>query len=212
MLLSYGSEQPQFREDRQYFGPAGVEAPWYQGIVSGAAMGVEHAFDVAEVAYLSSEENRDRAIAGVADSRPDPIRIGTAGQLLHGLTSVLTYGAMGAAKGAGIGGAMGAAAGAVTGPGALVTAGVGAAIGAKAGAATEIGFLSGYDKFLEQIAQGVDPSTAIKSAGITAGVMTAGAVIPAFMGVKLSTQVASGVGVNVGLGGIERAAHSGPIR
>lgn len=206
MLLSYGSGSEKLQQDYLSYVPAGVEAPWYHGIFSGAAMGVEHAFDVAEVAYLSDESRRDKAIAGVVESRPDPIRVGTAGQVLHGFTSTLTYGAIGALKGAAVGGGVGAAAGAVTGPGALATAGVGAIAGAKVGAATEIGFLSGYDRFLEQLSQGVDPSTAIKSAGITASVMTVGAMAPAFIGTKLSTQVASGVGMNVGLGGIERGA------
>jgi hypothetical protein len=179
-----------------------IETPWYKGLASAIPMGIEHAF---AVAGTSSDEDMDARTKKIRATRPDPVKMGTAAQILHGFSSVAAYGAIGAGGGATTGAAIGGVGGAVVGGvGAIPGAVAGAAFGAKTGAAASIGYLSAVDRYFELVEQGVDHDTASKSAGVTGIVMSAGAVAPAFVGKTLAGQVASGVGINVGLGMVER--------
>jgi len=72
------------------------------------------------------------------------------------------------------------------------------------GAAANIGSLSAYDKYAELVDAGVDKDTARKAAGLTGVVMGVGAALPPFLGSTIARQIASGVGINVGLGFVER--------
>lgn len=204
MLLSTGyiSDRSQRTYEQQSVDP--VETPWYKGIASAIPQGIEHASDVAGASADSNFEERARKIK---ESRPDPVKMGTAAQILHGFSSIAAYGVIGAGGGAATGAIAGGAAGAVAGGvGALPGAAAGAVFGAKAGATASIGYLSGVDKYFEMIDQGVDHDTATKAAGITGTVMAIGAAAPAYIGKTLGRQVLSGVGINVGLGMAERGA------
>lgn len=94
------------------------------------------------------------------------------------------------------------------GLGTVLTAGaIGAPFG-PIGAAATIGGVTGFDKYAELRKGNVDPTTAGLSAGVTGLTMAIGAGLPAYVGKTLAKQVASGVGVNVGLGAVERGATS----
>lgn len=131
------------------------------------------------------DEQRREVHQNLVDSRADPRSIGVVGQAIHALGTVATEGTVGA-----------------------VIGGVAGPLGAKAGAVTAIGAMSAYDKYDELVMAGVDDSTAMKVAGVTGAVMSAGALLPAFLGSTLSKQVASGIGLNVGLGFAERGGSS----
>lgn len=130
---------------------------------------------ISEDAGLWMERQRRIADESLRETRADPRSLGIVGQLGHALGSVLTQGAMG---------------GVVAGP---------------VGAAASIGGLSGFDKYKELIDQGVDKDTALKVSGITGSVMGVGALLPPFIGSAITTQVLSGVGLNVTLGMVERS-------
>lgn len=184
--------------------PAPIEVPWYKGIGTGIVQGIEHAFDVAGA---STDDNFERRAKEIRESRPDPVKVGAAGQILHGFSSIAAYGAIGATGGAATGAVVGGTAGAlVGGVGAVPGALAGAAIGAKAGATASIGYLSAVDRYFELLDQGVDHETAAQGAGIAGTVMALGAAAPAYVGKTLGRQVLTGVGMNVGLGMAERGA------
>lgn len=200
-LSDVSDVQSRTYQERQ---PAPIETPWYKGLGTGIVQGVEHAFDVAGA---STDDDFERRAKEIRESRPDPVKVGAAGQILHGFSSIAAYGVIGAAGGAPVGAAIGAGAGALAGGvGAIPGAAAGAAFGAKSGAAASIGYLSGVDRYFELIDQGVDHDTATQAAGITGVVMAAGAAAPAYIGKTLGRQVLSGVGINVGLGATERGA------
>jgi hypothetical protein len=177
--------------------PSPIEAPWYKGIGTGIVQGIEHAFDVAGA---SADDNFEHRAKEIRESRPDPVKVGAAGQILHGFSSIAAYGAIGAAGGALPGAAIGGAVGALPG------AAAGALFGSKVGATASIGYLSGVDKYFEMIDQGVDHKTASQAAGITGTVMAIGAAAPAYIGKTLGRQVLSGAGMNVAFGMAERGA------
>lgn len=174
----------------------------FTGAFSSVYGGVKHGLDVAGAFAADTLTDPIKAVApnfvddwldgqrrevhqNLADSRADPRSIGTIGQAVHALGTVATEGAIGA-----------------------VVGGVAGPLGAKAGAVSAIGALSAYDKYDELIMAGVDDSTAMKVAGVTGAVMGVGAMLPAFLGSTLSKQVASGIGLNVGLGFAERGGSS----
>jgi hypothetical protein len=187
------------------------DAGLFSGAFTAPFIGMKHGLDVAAAVtsdYLTEplkeitpdfmddwlDGQRREAHRNMVESRSDPKSMGAIGQALHAIGSVGVEGALGAVPGAFVG---------------VATAGpAGAAVGAKTGAVTSIGALSAYDKYEELRLQGVDDSTAAKVAGITGSVMGVGAMLPAFMGQTLTKQIASGVGINVGLGFVERGGSA----
>jgi hypothetical protein len=193
--------------------PAPIEAPWYKGMGEGIVSGFSHGMAVSTLAATTDPDAHEKWEKTVRETRPDQVKIGTAGQLLHGLSTIAAYGFTGAVIGAPVGAAIGAAGGVfVGGVGALPGAAAGASYGASVGAVGSIGFLSGFDKYLELTDQGIDHSTALKAAGITGTVMTVGAGAPAYIGKTLGRQVLSGVGINEVLGITERGATGEILR
>lgn len=193
--------------------PPAIETPWYKGMGEGISSGFQHGFAVANLTTESESDKMDAAEKRVKETRPDPIKIGTAGQLLHGLSTIAAYGVVGASGGATTGAVIGGAGGAVVGgAGAIPGAVAGASFGAGAGAVASIGYLSGVDKFFELTDQGIDADTAIKAAGLTGVVMSAGAGLPAYLGKTLGRQVLSGIGINEVLGMTERGATGEILR
>jgi hypothetical protein len=158
------------------------------------------------------EDQRESMKQVVRDNRPNPYRTGTAGQFIHSIGSVITEGVVGSAVGGLVGLTGGAVVGgAVAGPvGVMALAPAGAASGAFIGGASAVGAAAGYGKFIEPELSSVDETTRAKLAAISATVMGAGAVLPPFLGRTLGQQIATGVGLNVGLGMVERGT-SGAI-
>lgn len=175
--------------------PVGI----FDGVGDALIQGPKHAIDVAAVAAANTlspmvEEwfgddfsdwiagQTEIARQSVKDTRVNPTKMGTAASVVHSLGSVITMGLMGA-------------------PGRIF------------GAAGSIGGLSGYDKYLETLDQTEgDVGTAAKVGGVTGTVMGFGALLPAFVGKSLSTQILSGIGMNVPLGMVERGASSAILR
>ena len=188
-----------------------IEQPWFKGFGSAVVGGVEHALDVADLVNASrgdDEQERMRAWKEVADSRIDPVKMGAASRVIHQLTGVATAAVVGGTPGAAVGGSIGAAAGIVTGPGVIPSTIAGAGFGFKAGAVAGVGYLTAVDKYHELIDQGVDHETASKAAGLSGTTMALGAMAPAYVGNTLTKQLMSGVGINAGLGMIERSGTS----
>ncbi len=171
-------------------------AGFFEGAGTAFVQGPKHGWDVAASAMAETLSPYAEGIAGtligdeaaewikgqtaiarksVEQTRVDPTKMGTAGNIIHSLGSVLTEGVMG---------------GMVAGP---------------LGAAAAIGGLSGFDKWLEYEGK-VDDETRAKLAGITGLTMGVGAALPPFVGKALSAQIASGIGINIGLGITERGA------
>lgn len=92
----------------------------------------------------------------------------------------------------------------------VLTMGAMGSVMGPVGAVGAIGGLSMFDKSTELMEQGVDLGTAQKVGAVTGTVMGVGAALPPFLGATLAKQIASGIGINVGLGVAERAA-SGEI-
>jgi hypothetical protein len=172
-----------------------VEPGLFSGALTAPVIGVKHGLDVAASAAAESftpilkeitpdsmaawwDEQRRLAAQSMKDTRTDPRTVGAIGQMGHAVASVLTEGAIGG-----------------------ITAG-------PVGAVAAIGGLSGFDKYKELIDQKVDEATAAKVAGITGAVMGIGAALPPFLGGTLAKQIASGVGINVGLGIAERSGSA----
>ena len=169
---------------------------FFEGVGTALVQGPKHGWDVAASAMAETVSPYAEGVAGtllgeeaadwlkgqtalarksVEQTRVDPSRMGTAGNIIHSIGSVMTEATMG---------------GLVAGP---------------IGAAATLGGLSGYDKWLEFEGK-VDDATRAKLAVITGATMGVGAALPPFMGKALSTQIASGVGINLGLGMAERGA------
>lgn len=79
-------------------------------------------------------------------------------------------------------------------------------VGGPAGAAGVVGLTQGIEEAERLKAEGVDPGTASKAGAIEGVTQGVGVVIPASMGARLATRLASGSALNVGLGGISRGA------
>lgn len=176
--------------------PLQKEAPGFlTGVASSPFVGVKHAWDVgasvlAEAVSPTIEkyvpekfeswliEQRQKTLQSMRDTRANPETMGTMAQLGHALGSVLTMGA------------------------------AGGAVGGIPGAVAAIGTGTGYDKYKEMREQGVDKNTALQAAGITGSVMGVGAALPPFIGNTIAKQIATGVGLNVGLGMVERGGTS----
>jgi hypothetical protein len=175
--------------------PEPIEAGTFSGALTSPFVGIKHAWDVGASALADAampiidkytpeavsswmEEQRQNSYRIMRDSRPDARNMGVVGQVGHAVGSTLT---------------MGLAGGLVAGP---------------AGAALAIGGGSMYDKYKELRDQNVDEETALKVSGVTGAVMTVGSALPAFMGKTITTQVLSGIGMNVPLGVAERGSSS----
>jgi hypothetical protein len=174
------------------------EVGMFKGFGTALVQGPEHGIDVARASLIEAlgppvqgmlgavgidvkeviEDNRQIARQFVRDSRPDPYRTGAASNVVHSLGAI------------------------------IAEAGVAAATGGTVGAAVALGGMTAYDKYQEMIDQGIDPATATMGAGVSGVTMGVGAGLPAFIGTKLATQIASGVGINMGLGMVERGATS----
>jgi len=171
------------------------EPGFFDGSLASPVVGLKHGLDVAASALsdvgtpilkeitpdsMASwwDEQRRMTHQSMKDTRTDPRTTGTLGQLGHAVGSIVSMGAIGG-----------------------LTAGPVGAVGA-------IGSLSGYDKYNELRDQGVDAGTAAQVGGITGTVMGVGAALPAFLGGTLTKQIASGVGINVGLGIAERGGSA----
>jgi hypothetical protein len=170
------------------------ETSMFAGSLMALPQGVKHGWDVAASAMANAsmpvlekvtpdsmtawlDDQRRVANESMKATRTDPRTMGTVGQLLHGVSSVLTMGAIGAPLGA-------------------------------VGAAGAIGGLSMFEKSTELIGEGVDLQTAQKVGAVTGTVMGVGAALPPFLGGTLAKQIASGIGINVGLGAVERAGSA----
>jgi hypothetical protein len=175
-----------------------LEPGAFAGAFSSPFVGIKHTLDVAASAVAEAatpileevtpdamsgwlRDQRRTAYQSMATTRADPTTMGIVGQVGHAFGSVMTMGAMGAV------------AAPYTG---LSSLGL---------AAYSIGGLTGYDKYTELKDQGVDPASAFKAAALTGSVMGIGAALPPFIGGTLTKQIASGMGLNVGLGMGERA-------
>ena len=171
------------------------EAGVFDGALSSPFVGIKHAWDVGAAGLADAvmptlekytpeaasdwfKEQRSVAFQSMKDTRADPMNMGAVAQVGHALGSVLT---------------MGLAGGLIAGP---------------VGAAAAIGGGSMYDKYKELRDQKVDEATALDVAGVTGAVMAAGAALPPFMGKTITTQVLSGIGMNVPLGLVERGGSS----
>lgn len=158
---------------------AGVLSAPFEGVAHGigtlSALGYGALAKATDSEYM--KDSYQSAVEFVNRTRVNPNEVGAAGQLLHQLGSIF---------------AVGATVGPLTGP---------AAVPASAAA---IGATSGLDKYHEIYEQTRDEETATKL-GITTGLtMGAGALLPPFIGKAITTQIASGVGINVALGAAER--------
>ena len=171
------------------------EAGVLEGAFTSPFVGIKHAWDIGATGLADAvmptlekytpeaasdwfKEQRAVAYNSMKDTRADPTNMGEVAQVGHALGSVLT---------------MGLAGGLVAGP---------------AGAAGAIGGGSMYDKYHELRDQKVDRETALDVAGVTGAVMAVGSALPAFMGKTLTTQILSGIGMNVPLGMVERGSSS----
>jgi hypothetical protein len=171
------------------------EAGVFEGAITSPFVGVKHAWDVGAVGLADAvmptlekytpeaasdwfKEQRAVAYNSMKETRADPMNMGAVAQVGHALGSVLT---------------MGLAGGLIAGP---------------AGAAAAIGGGSMFDKYNELRDQNVDRETALDVAGVTGAVMAVGSALPAFMGKTLTTQILSGIGMNVPLGMVERGGSS----
>jgi hypothetical protein len=81
---------------------------------------------------------------------------------------------------------------------------VGGAIGGTPGAMAAAGAVSGRERYLELKEQGVDDETARSASYVAGGTMAVGVGLAPYYGIRALTQVASGVGINVGLGAADR--------
>ena len=122
--------------------------------------------------YLASKKEALKQTT--LELRPSPYTTGTAGQFLHGISSVLTEGLIG---------------GLIAGP---------------VGAAAVIGGSEGYKTTADIEKETGSLETAKAAGYISGAVNFAGALLPPFMGKSITNQVLSGMGINVALGGIER--------
>ena len=171
------------------------EAGVLEGAFTSPFVGIKHAWDIGATGLADAvmptlekytpeaasdwfKEQRAVAYNSMKDTRADPTNMGEVAQVGHALGSVLT---------------MGLAGGLIAGP---------------AGAAGAIGGGSMYDKYHELRDQKVDRETALDVAGVTGAVMAVGSALPAFMGKTLTTQILSGIGMNVPLGMVERGSSS----
>ena len=171
------------------------EAGVFDGALASPFVGIKHAWDIGAAGLADAvmptldkytpeaasdwfKEQRSVAFQSMKDTRADPMNMGAVAQVGHALGSVLT---------------MGLAGGLIAGP---------------VGAAAAIGGGSMYDKYKELRDQKVDEATALDVAGVTGAVMAASAALPAFMGKTITTQVLSGIGMNVPLGLVERGGSS----
>lgn len=171
------------------------EAGVFEGAAISPFVGIKHAWDVGAAGLADAvmptlekytpeaasdwfKEQRAITYQSMKETRADPMNMGAVAQVGHALGSVLT---------------MGLAGGLIAGP---------------MGAAGAIGGGSMYDKYNELRDQGVDRETALDVSGVTGAVMAVGSALPAFMGKTLTTQVLSGIGMNVPLGMVERGASS----
>lgn len=110
--------------------------------------------------------------------------MGTVGRLLYSASSVVTA--------AGVGGFALGPAGAYAGTAAAMAAG---------------GAVTGRERFLELKDQ-VDEDTATKASYVAAGTMAVGIGLAPYYGIRALTQVASGIGMNVGVGMADRYGTS----
>ena len=170
------------------------EAGLFEGALTAPAIGVKHGLDVAASALAEAATPILKEIT--PDSMAswwDEQRRLAAESMKETRTDPRTVGAVGQ-----IGHALGSV---------LTMGTIGAPLGI-AGSVAAIGGLSGYDKYAELIDQGVDETTAAKVAGITGTVMGVGAALPPFLGGTIAKQIASGIGINVGLGFAERGGSA----
>lgn len=172
-----------------------MDAGLFDGSLTTIPQGIKHVVDVAASATANAampvlekvtpdsmtewlDEQRRVANESMKATRTDPRTVGTVGQMLHGVSSVLTGGVIGG-----------------------LTLGPIGAVGAIAGSTM-------FDKATELMDQGVDLGTAQKVGAVTGTVMGAGAALPPFLGGTLGKQIASGIGINIGLGVAERAGSA----
>lgn len=126
-----------------------------------------------DTAAFDAERER-RRMSEIQALRPDPATTGFAGQLLFGLTDVMSRFVAG---------------GMVAGP---------------LGGAALAGGSEGYAVTAEQIAAGVDPDTARAVGAVQGGAVAIGGLLPASLGVGTAAKVATGAGLNVTVGAVSR--------
>lgn len=152
---------------------------------------------------------RDQADTWVKQFTPDPMMVGAAGQIVGGVTDIMTRVATGAA---------------------LTYLTGGAAAPVMWGGATAAGLSEGRETYNDLLEKGVDPSTAVNAGFINAVTTGGGALIPAGIGYSglaeplagwgvrltnpgyVATNAALGAATNVGMGVIQRGATADALR
>ena len=81
---------------------------------------------------------------------------------------------------------------------------VGGVVAGPVGAMAAAGAVTGRERYIEVTGQGVDADTAFDTSLVAGVTMAAAVAAPAYLGVKLATQIATGVGMNVVAGGADR--------
>lgn len=166
----------------------------FDGALSSPFVGLKHAWDIGAAALGTAvseadlfENFGDGGIEAYIDrsaedarqimrkTRADPTTMGMVAQGIHGFVSIIPAAIVGG-----------------------ITAG-------PAGAAAMVSASTGFDKYDELRGQGVDHDTALQGAAITGTVMGVGTALAPYYGSKLVTQLATGLGLNVGAGVAERA-------
>lgn len=165
--------------------PGDMMASWYQGSGTGLLNGLKTAYnrDLFNVAGPDEADLKKRAIDQVIQLKPDPHTVGFAGQLLHGLGDTLGTVALNVAGGNVTPQTM-----------AMATA------DSYAKSQTEV-----------HVDEGVDRATAesvAKLEGIGVGL---GTVLPAGVAGNLLMRTASGAGINLAVGGAQRALISNTL-
>lgn len=159
-----------------------------KGLVAGAYAGVgAGAFLGLEAArgvglIASSDQERQADLAYLKSLRPDPHVTGWLGQAAFGLGKVGTSALLGSLAG-------------------------GAAGGAALVGATEF-----YEDFRFKESEGVDTSTAAKTAAITGVTTAVGTMVPGGAGVSLMERIASGALINIDLGMFQRGTTEQILR
>lgn len=110
--------------------------------------------------------------------KPDPMTTGWLGNILQGVGSVV--------------------------PSAII--GTLATGGNPVGGALAVGETKGYAAMKELQAKGVDEATAAKAGAVEGITQGLGVMAPASVGGKVATRIATGAGINVGIGAVQRGA------
>ena len=143
---------------------------WTEGALAAPIGGIQQGFVEAALPFVGDETQKTMLSSDVMN--PSPETNGWLANVLQGVGSVLP----------------------------AAVGGTAAAFGNPIGGALAVGEVKGYAKIKELENQGIDPNTAATVGAIEGITQGAGVLLPAGVGGKLSTRLASGAGINVGVG------------